>query len=248
MSQPQSAEYLRLPIPLYTQIKEDLRGQILDGRFQPHDRVPSESELMQHYSVSRITVRQALSDLEKESLIFKVPGKGSFVSKPKPFQPLGRLQGFAEAMASLGHHTHNRVVSIKTLPASSTVAERLAVAPNTPMSEIQRVRYLNREPVSLDVSYFPLTIGSRLANEDLATRDIFSILENDYGLPLGFADLAIDAVLADAHLAQHLGIPISAPVLRIERLTHGRDGKPLDFEYLYCRPDNFQYRLRVTRD
>src|SRR3954469_4497220 len=85
-------------VRLYSRIREDLRARIVSGAWQPHDRLPSESELMARYGVSRITVRQAVGDLQKERVIFKVPGKGSFVSAAKPFQELGRLQGFAEAM------------------------------------------------------------------------------------------------------------------------------------------------------
>jgi GntR family transcriptional regulator len=90
-------------------------------------------------------------------------------------------------------------------------------------------------------------LGARLAREQLATRDIFLILENDYGIALGFADLAIDALLADTKVAALLQIAIGDPILRIARLTHTSNGEPIDFEYLYCRVDNFQFRLRIER-
>lgn len=235
------------PTTLHNRIREELRERIYSGSYQPHDRMPSESALMSQYGVSRITVRQALGNLEKERLIVKVPGKGSFVTSPKPFQELSRLQGFAEAMGALGHETFNKLVSLHTLPASPQVVEKLQLAAGTPVTEIRRVRYLDRQPVSLDITWLPVHLGERLANEDLATRDIFLILENDYGLPLGHADLAIDATLADAPLAGLLGIRAGAPVLRVDRLTHSKDGTPLDYEHLYCRADNFQYRLRIHR-
>ena len=79
-------------VPLYTQIKDVLRTGILDGRYPPMSRMPSESELMTMFDVSRITIRQALGDLQKEGLIFKVHGKGSFVSQPKTFQNVTSLQ------------------------------------------------------------------------------------------------------------------------------------------------------------
>src|SRR4051812_6837919 len=101
------------PIPMYTQIKEQLRARIMDGSYQPHQQLPSESEMTAAFKVSRITVRQALSDLQKEGLIFKIHGKGTFVSKPKAFQNVTRLQGFGEAMSSMGYETYSQVVSIK---------------------------------------------------------------------------------------------------------------------------------------
>jgi GntR family transcriptional regulator len=80
------------PVPLHTQIREVLRRRILDGSYAPHSQMPSESQMMATFGVSRITIRQALGDLQKEGLIFKVMGKGSFVAKPKAFQSLSRLQ------------------------------------------------------------------------------------------------------------------------------------------------------------
>jgi GntR family transcriptional regulator len=244
---PRNATPIPRQVTLHSRIREELRARIFSGAWQPHDRVPSESELMTQYGVSRVTVRQALGDLEKERLIFKIAGKGSFVAQPKPFQELGRLQGFAEAMGSHGHEIFNKLVHVVEVEATPKVAERLGLAPHTVVVELQRVRYLDRRPVSLDVTWVPKHIGERLAREELDTRDIFAILENDYGLPLGHADLAIDATLANARLAALLEVPHGAPVLRVERLTHSSQGQPLDYEHLYFRADNFQYRLRVQR-
>ena len=179
-------------------------------------------------------------------MIFKVAGKGSFVAKPKAFQHLSRLQGFGEAMTPSGYETFSRVLSLRMVPASEVVAHRLKLKVEQPVYEIQRLRYLNREPISVDVSYFPPVIGERLAQEDLATRDIFVILENDLGHALTHADVQIEAISATETLARQLGTPEASPLLRIERLTYA--GKqPVDFEFLYYRGDAFQYRLRIDR-
>ncbi len=232
--------------PMHTQIREIIRRRVLDGTYAPHSQMPSESQMMEAFSVSRITIRQALGDLQKEGLIFKVPGKGSYVAKPKAFQNLSRLQGFGEAMGPSGYETFSQVLSTRQVAASDIVARRLQVAIGDPVYEIQRLRYLNREPISIDQSYFPLAIGERLAQEDLPTRDIFVILENDYGLHLTHADVQIEAISADEFLARQLRIEEASPLLRIERLTYA-DEQPIDFEFLYYRGDAFQYRLRIAR-
>ena len=238
----------RAAVTLHTRIREDLRERIVSGAWQPLDRVPSESELMNLYGVSRITVRQALGDLEHARLIFRVPGKGSFVAEPKPFQELGRLQGFGEAMAAQGHVATNRLVAAQDTLASPEVASRLRLAAGAPVTELQRVRCLDGRPVSLDISWLPRSVGERLPRADLERRDIFQILERDLGHALGHADLAIDAALADGRIASLLEIAPQAPILRVERLTHTREGVPLDYEHLFCRTDHFQFRLRLARD
>ena len=233
--------------PLYVQIKERLRGQILDGTYQPHQQLPSESEMIAALKVSRITVRQALSDLENEGMIFRVHGKGSFVSKPKAFQDLGRLQGFGEAMRSKGYETFARVISMRNVAPSTHVREQLALGRRAQVTELRRLRFLNREPISLDVSYLPVALGQKLAKQDLATRDVFAILEDDFGLQLGHADLQIGAALADAALGAHLQVAEGSSVLCIQRITHTADGVPIDYENLFYRGDAFQYRVRVDR-
>jgi len=235
------------PLPLYTQIKDVLRERILDGTYPAHSKLPSESELIGAFGVSRITVRQALRDLQKEGLTFSIQGKGTFVTKPKAVQELTRLQGFGEAMARKGYETYSKLVGTKELSADKAVAQALDLPQGTPVVQIERIRYLNRSPVSLDVSFFPADVGRRLVQEDLATRDIFDILENDYDLGLEAADLTIDATIATRRLGKLLGVEEGSPILRIERLTYVSGGRPMDFEYLYYTGDSYQYRLRVER-
>lgn len=234
-------------IPLYSQVRERLRERIADGTYAPRARLPSESEIGALLGVSRITVRQALGDLQKEGVIVKVPGKGTFVAETRPSQELTRLEGFGEAMSRKGHLIVNRVVKHALVEASPLVAARLRVAPGAPVTEIHRVRWLDREPVSFEITYLPPAIGERLRGENLAGRDIFLILETDYGLALGHADIQIGAINADTALAQALRVEPGAALLRIERLTWTADGVPLDFEYLYVRGEAFQYALRLPR-
>ncbi|WP_325435281.1 GntR family transcriptional regulator [Pseudomonas nitroreducens] len=242
------AELLPLsPVPLYSQLKEILRTRILDGTYPPLSRMPSEAELGKAFEVSRITVRQALGDLQKEGLIFKIHGKGTFVAKPKAFQNVSTLQGLGESMTQRGYEVINRLRSFKTVPANAQVAARLQVAEGENVVQIKRARLVNRELVSLEITWLPEAVGKRLEKADLISRDIFLILENDCALPLGHADLAIDAILADAELARALEVEEGSPVMRIERLTHTADGAPLDYEHLYYRGDAFQYRLRIDR-
>ena len=235
-------------LPLHAQIRETLRGQIVSGTYQAHDRLPSEKELMARFGVSRITVRQALGELESEGAIYRLAGKGSYVAKPRPVQDLSRLLGLGEAMSRLGYATSNRVLGLRTLPAPADVALALALPTAASVREIRRLRHVDREPVSLDVTYVASPLGERLAREDLATRDIFAVLENDYGIALGHADLHIGSIAAEPQLAGYLNLPAGAPVLALERLTHTRAGAPLEFDRIYYRGDSFGYRLRIVRD
>ncbi|MGM9487572.1 GntR family transcriptional regulator [Ideonella sp. YS5] len=235
------------PVPLHTQIREDLRSQITRGVFAPRQRLDSESQLMQRYGVSRITVRQALQTLEQQGLIVKVAGKGSFVAPERPSQDLTRLQGLAEAMAPQGHEIRNRVLAVRHESADATIAQRLGLALGERVVYLRRVRLVDGVPLSLDLTWLPAAQGELIARGDLVRRDVFVMLEQDLGITLGHADLSIDAVAAEAEVADELGVGPGEALLRIERLTHTASGRPIDWETLYCRADRYRWRLRLNR-
>lgn len=234
------------PLPLYVQIRDSLRRQILDGHFEVHERLPSENEMMNTFGVSRITIRQALRDLHNEGLVFSAQGKGTFVSKPKAVQNVQRLEGFGEAMAAQGYEASARVLSIQQMKAPKAVAAALDLQTGDEAVEVKRVRYLNRSPVCIENSYFPMDVGRQMFSLDLS-GDIFPMLENLFGIPLGGADISLDAILADDEAQQYLNLKTGEAILRVERLTHNRDGRPIDFEYLCYRGDSFKYQFRIDR-
>lgn len=233
--------------PLYLQIKDALKQRILDGDYAAHERLPSESELMKMFGVSRITVRQSLRDLHSDGLVFSVQGKGTFVSKPKAVQDVQRLQGFGEAMTPKGYETSTRVLLQEYSRPSQEVAEAFDISRSYRVYEVKRIRYLNREPISIDHSFFPDEIGAKLEHHDLA-QDIFPMLENQFGESLGYADLMIGAIAADDDHARALNLEVNSPCLQISRVVYTQSGKPIDFEYLTYRGDAFQYQLKVDRN
>jgi GntR family transcriptional regulator len=235
------------PIPFYVQVRDALRTQIMDGALGSHEKMPSEQQMTVMFGVSRITIRQALKELENEGLIFRVHGKGTFVSKPKAFQDLTTLQSFGEAMHPQGYETYSKLIAIKEIEADPQVTLRLKLSSNETIVEIKRIRYLNREPMSYETSYFPIAIGRKLSREDLSTQDILVILENTYRIDVGHADLVLGAHLADENQARLLNVECGSPMLHIERLTTAADGSPLMYEHLFHRGDAYRYTVRVNR-
>ncbi len=233
--------------PLYARLRDDLRARILEGRLRPLAQLPSESALTARHGVSRITVRQALADLQQEGLIVRVHGKGSFVSRPQVAQDVTRLQGLAEALARDGHEVRSRALSTRDVAATAAVAERLQVPVRTPVTELTTLRYLDRQPLSINVSYVDRALGDRLRKARHATRDFLAIYEQEFGLAIGHAEVEIDAQAAGAAVAKALKQKAGAPVLHVQRVLFTRDGRALHFESSRYRGDAFRYRLRIER-
>lgn len=236
----------RARAPAYRRICDELRAQIRSGALRPHDRLPSESALMQRFNVSRVTIRQALDALREDGLVHSMQGKGSFVSMPKVIQDPGTLLGFHEVLEGRGYAGLSRVLSMRSRKACHEVAQALHVRRKTPVLELRRLRCLGEMPVSYDVSHFPIDIGAKLVEEDLA-RDIFPLLESRCKVALGRAEVRVEALACDADTAAILDLDVGAPVLYLRRVTATSQGRPIDYEHLYCRGDAWQYRLELTR-
>ena len=235
------------PQPLYARLRDELRASILDGRLQPHARLPSENEMTAAYGVSRITVRQALGDLQKEGLIVRLQGKGAFVSQPQATQQLHRLEGLAEALAPQGQAVHSKRLSMKRLRATPAIAGQLELAPLTELYQLMTLRYLDRQPLSVNVSHFVPGIGERIARIDLSGRDLIEVLERDLGQPVARADVEIRAQAMPAREAKLLRVDAGEPALKVHRLLRAEDGKPLQVETAIYRADVFSYKLSLSR-
>ena len=233
--------------PLHARLRDRLRTEILDGRLRPHDQLPSESELTERYAVSRITVRQALAALHAEGLIVKVQGKGSFVSQPRVSQELSRLRGLGESLAGEGHEVHARVLKLEDVPAPAAAAARLRVEPGSTVTELLSLRYVDREPLSLNRLYIAADIGAKVRRAGVAHRDILSIYETDLQLTIGRAEVMISAAVADKQQRKYLGLAEHAPVLQVDRVVYSADDRPLHVETSCYRSDAFSYRLTLER-
>lgn len=236
-----------VPQPLYVRLRDELRAGILDGRLQPHSKLPSESELTAAHGVSRITVRQALGDLQKEGLIVRLQGKGAYVAQPRASQQLDRLEGLAEALADQGQAVHSRRLALKTVRAAGEVAALLQVPARTDIVQLATLRYLDRQPLSVNLSHFAPGIGERIARIDVSGRDLLEVLERDLAQRLAQADVEIRAQAMPAKEAKLLRVEEGVPALKVQRVVRAVGGKPLQVEAALYRADMFSYRLTQMR-
>ncbi|MEI6157590.1 MAG: GntR family transcriptional regulator, partial [Atribacterota bacterium] len=116
-------------IPLYQQVKNILKGQILDGRLKNGEKIPPESELCSTYAVSRITIRQAMSSLVQEGFLYRKQGKGTFVTVPKLGRRLPRLYSFSEDMRDLGLEPGSQIIESELIDGDDDISTLLSLPP-----------------------------------------------------------------------------------------------------------------------
>lgn len=234
-------------LPLYAQVESILAGEITNGTFSPGSQLPNEDELIERYGVSRTTIRQTIQNLVRRGMVEIRRGRGTFVLQPKITQELTELSGFVEDMQSLGRQASARVIDKQIVPAREAVARQLAITVGSPVVRIQRVRLADNAPLSFDETYLPREIGKRILENDLETEPIFSLLEQKYDTPLVEAEYRLEAISADATVAEALGVPEGSPIFLIERTSYTSDHTPIDYEKLHYRGDQIRFVTRLAR-
>lgn len=225
----------RGPVPRYFQLKEIMREKIRTGEWKPGDLIPSERELSEQYGISRMTARQAITELVNEGLFFREQGRGTFVSRHKITQQLIRLTGFTEDMKARGQQPGTRVLSASMVPADELTAEHLRIQPGQQVFSLRRLRLSDNEPLAIEHSRLYFIGCERLLEEDLEHNSLYRLLEARYGLVLMEAEQELEAGLAGDEEAQLLNLPVGSPVLFTRRTTYAERDQPIEYaRAVYC--------------
>ncbi|MFN0121841.1 MAG: GntR family transcriptional regulator [Blastocatellia bacterium] len=251
MARPRSS-FASSRVTLYYQLENLLREKILSGAFGPGERLPTESELIEQYGVSRITVRQSLSTLAGEGLIERRQGRGAVVAarrtQRKSFDGAIHLTGSLDELISMGQDTLVRALEMNRVDADAHEAEILVITPGDTLYRLKRLRLRDEQPDSLIVNYLPADIGSQLSPEELNTGALPRLPETKFALKLRDARQRITAALADPYVAGLLDVRIGAPLLSIERTVFTVEGRPIEYVHTLYRSDLYGYTVYLTRD
>jgi len=235
-----------LPIPYYFQIAEILRGLIAEANLGPESDMPlpSENELCDLYSVTRATVRHALDLLEREGLLYRRKGKGTFLRRRVQLD-LARLSSTTKDMRARGWVPATRVLSVREISAARHIQHELRI-PDPPLVwEVHRLRLGNGEPISLQWSYVPCSRTPGLDRHDL-TGSLYDTLHSAYGMDLRTADQVIRTRLATDEEALLLEIPSAAPVFAIERTSFDQAERPVEYLHALWRGDRYDLQIHLA--
>ena len=235
--------------PAHARIGSWLEHLIVSGALQLGDRLPSEVDIAARLGVSRMTLRQALGDVESKGLLDRRRGRlgGSFVAQPRFDFSLVGLPGFTEQMRRAHVEAGARVVRASTSTPDADVRTALKLRRGAQAHEVLRVRSANGEPITLEETYLPAGVFPGLLDLDL-TDSLYLLMERDYGHPPYAADEVIEPVKATPQQAELLGIAPDDSLLLITRTSYAADGLPVEFARDYFRPDRTRVVVRTQVD
>ncbi|GGY06739.1 GntR family transcriptional regulator [Streptomyces minutiscleroticus] len=228
--------------PRYYTIEQALRARIAD--LQPHDALPSESELAKEFGVSRMTARAAVVRLVADGLVYREPGRGTFVATPPTRRRADSLVRFSQEMRAQGRRPSSRIVSSQTRAARQIELARLRLEPGDQVVAITRVRLADAVPIALERSAFPTTAAG-LLDCDLANESLHEALA-DLGFVPTIGHASLSAGNAGDLEAELLEVEPGVALLVEQRLILDQNGDPLEFTESRYIGD--RYALDVTFD
>ena len=228
---------------LYKTIYDDLVSKIMSGFYKEGQKLPSEKELDLLYQASRTPVRQALSKLESDGFIYRLQGRGSFVSENRPKQLWTRMTGFTNYYLSEWEKITSRTINFESVYAPA-IAPLLKVDENVELTKMTRLRYYEEDPII----YLEHYVHPRFPVESLQTNDNFfsiaEILNDEFQVKVARADEEIEAVIADDSLQEILQLDQKfTPLIKVTRTSYTAADEPVDVNVYFVNSKKWKFEV-----
>lgn len=238
--------YRNTPIPLYQQIKTMILEDIATGKLPPHYRLPSERELGQNLNVSRIVVRQALSELVHHGHLYTTPSRGYFVSEIEQSFQLNNLLSFSTIAQERGMTPGTRMIEAKIIPATEVLAQQLFVPVGSEVVFISRLRFLNENPVLIANSWLAHSLCPDILKSNIASGSLFQILKSQYNILMTRSYTIVSARVSTDNESTLLNLDSPGVVLTMGYRNFTDENKPVEMAELSIHPQRFPLSFEHT--
>jgi GntR family transcriptional regulator len=226
-------------IPLYYQLKEQIKQNILDGIYTEGDLIPSEREFGDQYELSSTTVRRALNDLVQENFLERKAGKGTFVRMRKVKRDLRKVIGFTKNMQEMGLHPSTQVLSVRVLNANPFARKRLGLIKGEKVVRLERLRLADGIPMMLETRYIRTDLCPGIEKENLSSS-LWRVFEEKYSLKPSRHSQNMNIAQVSNHAAELLTLENGAHVFLIIGVTYVNDNVPIECEKSLYRSDKYE--------
>lgn len=227
-------------IPLYQQLAHSIKKAVDEQKLKENDKIPAENEFCKIYDLSRTTVRQALDILEKDGYIYKLRGKGSYVSTPKIYQNRSSFSKFYDDMRSLGKVPVSKIISLKIKVADAYVREKMQLEENEMLCQIKWIRYGNNKPLIYETINLNYKLVDGIEMKELTDKKLYDILSEEYGIKMTHGKELFYPCKLDINEAKNLGLKENDLGMKVERVVfQGKD--VVEYTTSTVRGDRFIY-------
>jgi GntR family transcriptional regulator len=238
----------RLPTPVYLQLRDALDALIAAGGWPAGRALPSERDLALALGLSRMTIRRSFDELQRDGLLERRHGSGTYVRARRVEQTIDRLIGFTDEARALGVAPGARLLEFGVVPADPEVASALTLADATPVLRISRLRTADGEPLAIQDAYLRPTLVTLERSDVDDGASLYRALERRFGVVAQRARQTIAARLPQRRERLLLGIPADQPILALLRTTFDPDDHPFEFVRSAYRGDRYQVALDLKAE
>jgi GntR family transcriptional regulator len=229
-------------VPTYHRLKKKILRDIETGELVPGDVLPSERALAALHGLSRMTVRQALTDLVTAGILYREQGRGTFVSARKMQQR--NISSFSETVREMGFTPSTKVIEFDIVKPPDDIAGKLMVK-DIEVFRAVRVRLADTVPVAVEEVFIPFNICPGLEKKDLQSS-LYTVINKTFGHRVGSADCSVSTKHPTARQQEYLNISRNTPVLKIDTLYYSVSGVTLYYERAVYRADMYECKFRIT--
>lgn len=233
-------------VPLYYQLMDIIIAQIDDGEYIEHDKLPSEREFCEIYDISRATVRQTIQELEKSGYIYKLHGKGTFVSAKKMEQNLLKFYSFTEEMKKLGKKPSSKVLDFEIININEGIASKMNMKKDDQVYKFTRLRLADENPIMIETSYIPANKFKGITKLDLDNKAMYDIFVDRFDINFTKAEEVFTPVATRENEAEYLEYEEGLPSMMIERITYATNDI-IEYTIGIARGDKFNYRVVLEK-
>lgn len=242
---PSQANSDRYGKPLYQIVETHLRDLINSGKLIPGDLIPSEPQLAKQLNVSQGTVKKAIDNLVWERLLYRHQGKGTYVSAIDFNNSLFRFTTYGD-VEGIPTRIHKETTARRLETGTAATCEKLGIEVGIQVLYIERVGYVNDEPVMVEYSHWPAHLVPGLENDSIHIPDLmYALIEEKFKLPVVRAEETLTADAADSLTAKLLNITTGAPILELNRCTYTSENRIIEFRTSKGRADKFSYKAEI---
>jgi len=237
------------PIPIYYQIAMDIRQRITKGEWKVDNQIPPEPEMAAQYQVSRMTIRQALAHVEKDGILTRLRGSGTFINHyPNRVVPsLGFPMSFTYQVRELGITPAVKIIKAEVIKVPTLeIAVHLSLLDDAEVARFTRVFFADDKPVALSTSILPHHVCLGITTTKLINDSLSTTLAEQYGLIPTQVDQWLGATNADPQEAELLNVQPGSPLLYITTLGHLANGTPIEYALTSCVGDRLQLHIHVV--
>ncbi|MFZ5351707.1 MAG: GntR family transcriptional regulator [Bacillota bacterium] len=224
-------------IPLYIQLKEELKDKIKNGVWEVDSQIPTEKSLMEEYEVGRATVREALALLVNEGYLYKKQGIGTFVARKLPSLGFEPLISLTYSLNIRGISSSNKVLEKRELLPDKHLLSRLKWKKQKSCFYINRVRYAENIPIALEHSYFSNEFEQYIEKLDL-TGSFAQLILKELKITINKVEQTIIPRVPDTEEQRLLNIDQSTTVLNLERWIYANDNEEPFYYLKFIIPEN----------